>query len=159
MSRVWLHRPARAMPPAVPDQPVVLPPVPQDDQRGAAGSTAMTLLLPIMSSIALAAYMISNGKPVLIIVGLSFVVCSVGAGVLMSQRSRGGRRKTKDRQRARYLDHLAEVRQTARQVAAEQRLAAAWVHPSPERLWAIARQRRRVWERRLADPDFLQVRL
>jgi S-DNA-T family DNA segregation ATPase FtsK/SpoIIIE len=137
----------------------MLPPVPQDDQRSSAGSTAMTMLLPIMSSIALAAYMISNGKPVLIIVGLSFVLCSVGAGVLMSQRSRGGRRKTRDRQRARYLDHLAEVRQTARQVAADQRFAAAWVYPSPERLWAIARRRRRVWERRRADPDFLRVRL
>jgi S-DNA-T family DNA segregation ATPase FtsK/SpoIIIE len=159
MSRVWLHRPARALPPAVPDQLVMLPPVPQDSQQGSAGSSAMTLLLPIMSSVALAAYMVSNGKPVLIIVGVSFVLCSVGGGVLMSQRTRSGRRKTKDRQRARYLDHLAEVRQTARQVAADQRLAAAWVYPSPERLWAIARRRRRVWERRPADPDFLHVRL
>jgi S-DNA-T family DNA segregation ATPase FtsK/SpoIIIE len=147
------------MPPALPDQPVTLPAVPQDNQSGYGGSTVMMLLLPIMSSVALAAYMVSNGKPILIIVGVSFVLCSVGAGVAMAMQSRKGRRRIKDRQRARYLEHLSAVRTAARRVAGHQRLAAAWQHPSPERLWAIARRRRRVWERRATDPDFLQIRL
>jgi DNA segregation ATPase FtsK/SpoIIIE, S-DNA-T family len=159
MSRISLHRPARAMPPALPDEPVTLPAVPQDNQSGYTGSTLMMLLLPIMSSVALAAYMVSNGKPILIIVGVAFVLCSVGAGATMAMRTRSGKRRVQDRQRARYLEHLTGVRQTARRVAGHQRLAAAWQHPSPERLWAIARRRRRVWERRATDPDFLQVRL
>lgn len=157
MSRISFHRPARAVPPAVTAQPFTLPTVPQ--HQSGSGSPVMTLLLPLMSSVAMAAYMISNGKPVLIIVGLAFVVGSVGAGLAMSHQMRSTKRKAKDRQRARYLDHLIEVRQAARQVAAGQRFAAAWIHPSPERLRAIACRRRRVWERRAADPDFLQVRL
>jgi DNA segregation ATPase FtsK/SpoIIIE, S-DNA-T family len=158
MSRISFHRPARAVPPAVPGQPFTLPAVPQY-QGGGSGSAVMSLILPLMSSVAMAAYMISNGKPVLIIVGLAFVLSSVGAGLIMSHQMRSTKRKAKDRQRVRYLDHLVEVRQSARQVAALQRLAAAWVHPSPERLRAIAWRRRRVWERRTADPDFLHVRL
>src|SRR5882724_10625568 len=59
--------------------------------------------------------------------------------------------------RDRYLEHLDEVRRAARQVAEDQRVIAAWSHPSPYRLWAIATQRRRVWERRSTDPDFLHV--
>ncbi|MEK8143002.1 hypothetical protein NKH18_14980 [Streptomyces sp. M10(2022)] len=31
------------------------------------------------------------------------------------------------------------------------------VLPVPYRLWAIATARRRVWERRITDPDFLRV--
>jgi DNA segregation ATPase FtsK/SpoIIIE, S-DNA-T family len=157
MSRISFHRPTRALPPAVPGQPFTLPAVPQ--HQSGSGSAVMSLLLPLMSSVAMAAYMISNGKPVLIIVGLAFVVGSVGAGLAMSHQTRSTKRKAKDRQRARYLAHLVEVRQAARQVAEVQRLAAAWVHPSPERLRAIACRRRRVWERRAADPDFLLVRL
>jgi DNA segregation ATPase FtsK/SpoIIIE, S-DNA-T family len=157
MSRVTLHRPARAWPPPVPVDPVVLPSVPQDNGTGFQGSL-MTLLLPVMSSVALAAYMVSNGRPTLVIVGVAFVVCSLGAGGGMAYRMRSNRRRTRDRQRARYIDHLEQVRHAARQVAAAQRLAGAWVYPSPVRLWSIARARLRVWERRPSDPDFLHVR-
>jgi S-DNA-T family DNA segregation ATPase FtsK/SpoIIIE len=159
MSRIAFHRPVRALPPPVPDQRVALPAVPQEHQNGNSSSSMMSLVLPLMSSVTMAAYMISYGKPLLIAVGIVFVIGSVGAGMVMRQQMRKGVRKNKTRQRGRYLDYLAEVRQAARSVAARQRLAAAWTHPSPERLWAIAGRRRRVWERRAADPDFLQVRL
>ena len=49
------------------------------------------------------------------------------------------------------------MRRTARQVAENQQAVAAWLYPTPYRLWAIARQRRRVWERRVTDADFLKV--
>src|SRR5260221_5752591 len=159
MTRISLHRPARAMPPSVPDEPVRLPTVPQQHQGSYGGSGLATILLPVMSSVALASYMIINGNPLLIIVGLSFVVCSVGGIALIGHRMRNASTKTSDRQRTRYREHLIEVREAARQVAAVQRLSAGWVHPSPERLWAIARRRRRVWERRPTDPDFLHVRV
>ena len=70
---------------------------------------------------------------------------------------RGKQRKVRIRARDLYVQHLAEVRRIARQVAEDQRVVAAWAYPSPYRLWAIATDRRRVWERRLTDPDFLKV--
>lgn len=158
MSKIQLHRPARALPPPVPGEAVMLPPIPQGSQDNS-GYSMVTLLLPLLSSIALAAYMISNGRPILIIVGAAFVLTSLASGFFMAHRMRSGRRTSQDRQRARYLAHLGEVRQAARQVAASQRRAAAWLHPSPARLWAICRRRRRIWERRAADPDFLRLRV
>jgi S-DNA-T family DNA segregation ATPase FtsK/SpoIIIE len=159
MSRVTFHRPVRAVPPVVPDQRVSLPAVPQEQQSAGSASSLLTLALPIMSSVSLAAYMITEGKPLLIALGCLFVIGSVGATLGIRHQMRKGTRQNKVRQRQRYLDYLAEIRQSVRQVAARQRLAAAWTHPSPQRLWAIAGRRRRVWERRPADPDFLQVRL
>ncbi len=158
MSGVAFHRPVRALPPAIPDERVTLPAVPQEP-RPASGSSAMTLAMPVMSSVMMAGYMISYGKPLLIAIGVMFVVGSIAAGLVMRHQMRKGTRKNKAVQRARYLEYLAGVRQAARDVAARQRFAAAWAHPSPERLWAIAGRRRRVWERRAANPDFLQVRL
>lgn len=159
MSRVAFHRPVRALPPAVPDQRVALPAVPKDQQGVGTSSSMMALMLPLMSSITMAAYMISYGRPLLIVVGVVFVIGSIGAGLIMRHQVRKGARKSRARQRRRFQDYLAEVRHAARQVAARQRFAAAWTHPSPERLWAIASRRRRVWERRASDPDFLWVRL
>ncbi len=158
MTRVIFHRPVRATPPVIPDQRVTLPSVPQE-QRSATTSSMLMLAMPIMSSITMAAYMISYGKPWLIAMGAFFVIGSVGTGLVMRHQLRKGTRQYKFGARARYLDYLTQVRHGAREVARQQRFAAAWTHPSPERLWAIARGRRRVWERRVTDPDFLKVRL
>lgn len=158
MSGIAFHRPVRAFPPAIPDERVTLPAVPQE-QGATQKSSLMTLAMPVMSSIMMAGYMISYGKPLLIAIGVVFVVGSIGTGLVMRHQMRSSNRKSKAIQRSRYLDFLTGVRQVARDVAARQRFAAAWTHPSPERLWAIASGRRRVWERRVADPDFLKVRL
>ena len=158
MSGVVFHRPVRALPPAIPGGRVTLPAVPQE-QRASQGSAMMTLAMPVMSSVMMAGYMFSYGKPLLIVIGVVFVVGSIGTGLIMRHQMRKGTRKNKAVQRARYLEYLTGVRQAAREVATQQRFAAAWAHPSPERLWAISVRRRRVWERRAADPDFLRVRL
>src|SRR4051794_23472316 len=112
----------RAYPPAVSGERVTLPGVPQQHQGNSSTSTWMMLLMPLMSSVAMAGYMISYGKPLLIAVGILFVVGSVGAGLAMRYQMRNSSRTTRDRQRVRYLKHLAEVRQEARRVAAAQRL-------------------------------------
>jgi S-DNA-T family DNA segregation ATPase FtsK/SpoIIIE len=119
----------------------------------------MTLAMPVMSSVAVAGYMFSYGKPLFVVLGVVFMTGSVGAGLMMRHQMRKGSHHDKVHKRERYLEFLNEVRQAARDVAGRQRLAAAWLHPSPERLWAIAVRRRRVWERRAADADFLLVRL
>ncbi|MFF2618374.1 type VII secretion protein EccCa [Kitasatospora sp. NPDC058046] len=160
MSRIPFHRPTRALPPALPDQRVVLPAPPQTPQgANSSASTWLSLLLPLMSSISMAAYMVMYRNPLLIALGVGFVLISIAATLAVRHQMRSATRQTKDRQRERYLRYLTDVKKTARQVADSQRLAAGWLHPSPERLWALAERRRRVWERRATDKDFLQLRL
>ncbi|MDH6109465.1 S-DNA-T family DNA segregation ATPase FtsK/SpoIIIE [Kitasatospora sp. MAP12-15] len=158
MSRIVFHRPARVHPPQLPTDAVVLSAPPQPAGKDSNASWVM-LLMPLLSSVSMAGYMIVAGKKMLILLGISFVLLSIGVTVGVRMQMRGTQRKAKTRARDRYLEHLIEVRRVARQVAADQRVVAAWQHPSPHRLRAIAARRRRVWERRSSDADFLKVRL
>jgi ESX secretion system protein EccC len=158
LSRILFHRPARVLPPTLPSEPVVLAAPPQPAGRDS-NATWVMLLMPLLSSISMAAYMIVDGKKILILLGICFVLVSIGATVGVRMQIRSGQRRARLRARDRYLEHLVAVRTAARRVAADQRAVAAWAQPSPRRLWAIARRRHRLWERRAADPDFLRVRI
>jgi DNA segregation ATPase FtsK/SpoIIIE, S-DNA-T family len=122
-------------------------------------TTIMTLLMPLLSSVSMAAYMVTFGRPILVLVGIGFMLVSVGSVIGMRYATHGARRTEMARQRVRYRMYLTQARDSARTVARLQREIALWAHPSPTRLWAIATTLRRVWERRREDPDFLQVRL
>jgi S-DNA-T family DNA segregation ATPase FtsK/SpoIIIE len=158
MSRLAFHRSARTMPPQVPEQRVTLAAPPQKPQNNNA-SNWLFILLPLLSSISMAAYMVTYGKPWLVVLGISFVLVSVGVTAAVRWQFRSANRRSRDRQRERFDEHLADIRRQARTVAGLQRMASAFTHPSPERLFAIAVGRRRVWERRSTDEDFLKLRL
>ncbi len=157
MSRRPLHRPARALLPQLPTDALVLPVPPEQPQENPQG--AWGLILPLLSSVGMSAYMVTFGRPEMIIIGVLFFVTSTGAvlGMRIQQRSTGSRAVRK--QRARYRAHLNAARDQAREMAQAQRTLAALNHPEPCRLWAIAGDQQRVWERRREDPDFLHVRL
>src|SRR5882757_7046814 len=156
MSRIMFHRPARVVPPPLPTEPVVLAAPPQPVGKDT-GANWLILLTPLLSSVTMAAYLMSGGKKMLIVLGICFVVLSIGVTFGIRLQVRRSARRAKVQARDRYLAHLVEVRRVARRVAEDQRAVAAWAFPSPYRLWAIATQRRRVWERRVSDPDFLHV--
>ncbi|WP_031517961.1 type VII secretion protein EccC [Streptomyces sp. NRRL F-5123] len=155
MSRIIFHRPARVLPPQLPTEPVVLAAPPQPVGRDA--NNWLMLLMPLMTSFSMAGYLMAGGRKLLILLGICFVVVSIGTTVAIRLQLRRSARRDKLRARDRYLAHLVEVRRAARQVAESQRVVAAWAYPSPYRLWAIATRRRRVWERRATDADFLSV--
>ncbi|WP_431949789.1 type VII secretion protein EccCa [Actinacidiphila sp. bgisy167] len=159
MTRTDFHRPARTFPPSVPEQQISLAAPPQKAQQNQA-QTWLYMLLPLLSSVSMAAYMVTFGRPWMTILGISFVVVSIGVMVLVRSQSRNANRRTQYRQRDRYVEYLADIRRQARESAATQRAVSAFVHPSPRRLWAIATAGpRRIWERRPTDPDFMKVRL
>jgi S-DNA-T family DNA segregation ATPase FtsK/SpoIIIE len=155
MSRIIFHRPARILPPRLPTEPVALAPPPQP--VGKDPTNWLFLLMPLLSSISMAAYLMSGGRRMLILLGICFVVLSVGVTFGIRMQMRRTNRTKRLRARDRYLAHLAEIRDVARQVADSQRAVAAFAHPSPYRLWSIAARRRRVWERRSTDADFLSL--
>jgi DNA segregation ATPase FtsK/SpoIIIE, S-DNA-T family len=158
MSRIAFHRPARMAPPPVPEEKIALAAPPQlPSQNGQYGM--MMIILPLLTSVSMAAYLIGSGRPWMLVLGVVFIVTSVGFTIGYRVQMRGRNRRQRDRQRERYLDYLAGIRKQGRQLAQVQRFATAWVYPSPRRLWAIAVRRRRVWERRPGDPDFLRIRI
>ncbi|EPD91127.1 type VII secretion protein EccCa [Streptomyces sp. HPH0547] len=158
MSRTPFHRPVRISPPPMPEGKTTLATLPQKPEPPGAAQWVM-LLLPLLSSFSMAAYMIANGRPWMILLGIAFVVLSVGVTIAVRMQLRAGRLRNQERQREKYLEYLGDVRKQALRVAAEQRLAGVWRYPHPDRLWAIATRRRRVWERRPGDSDFLHLRV
>ncbi|WP_055588238.1 type VII secretion protein EccCa [Peterkaempfera griseoplana] len=159
MTRTDFHRPARTFPPSVPEQQVALAAPPQKAQQNQA-QTWLYMLLPLLSSVSMAAYMVTFGRPWMTLLGVGFVVVSIGVMVMVRSQTRNASRRTQYRQRDRYVEYLADIRSQARESAATQRAVSAFVHPSPERLWAIATTGpRRIWERRPADADFMKLRL
>ncbi|MFF7580966.1 type VII secretion protein EccCa [Streptomyces sp. NPDC008061] len=159
MSRTDFHRPARTFPPAVPEQQVALAAPPQQASQNQA-QTWLYMLLPLLSSISMAAYMFTFGRPWMMMLGIGFIVISVGIMVAVRMQTKNASRRTQFRQRDRYVEYLADIRRQARESAAAQRAVTAFMHPSPQRLWAIAATGpRRVWERRPADTDFMKLRL
>ncbi|MCK1797057.1 type VII secretion protein EccCa [Streptomyces sp. XM4193] len=158
MSRIPFHRPVRMTPPPTPEGGTKLAGAPQRPQpQGAA--TWLMILLPLLSSVSMAAYMVAFGRPWMILLGIAFVVVSVGITIGVRMQMRGSRRRNQFRQRERYMEYLAGIRKQALRTKAAQRTADAWRHPHPERLWAVASRRRRIWERRPGDSDFLHLRL
>src|SRR5690606_16703876 len=159
MTRIDFHRPARTFPPAVPEQQVALASPPQKATENQA-QTWLYMLLPLLSSVSMAAYMITFGRAWMILLGLGFVVLSIGVMVLVRTQTKNASRRNQYRQRERYVEYLSDIRAQMRQAAAAQRATNAFVHPSPQRLWAIVTAGpRRLWERRPTDPDFMKLRL
>ncbi|GAA5179160.1 type VII secretion protein EccC [Rugosimonospora acidiphila] len=158
MTRLAFHRPARLLIPQLPTERHTLPTPPEVPDEGPNGG-AWTLVLPLLSSVGMAAYMVTFGRPALIIIGVMFFLVSTGAVVAMRIRQRSASGKVTRKQRIRYRAHLNLARDQAREVSAAQRQVAAIAHPEPGRLWSISVNRHRVWERRRDDGDFLRVRL
>jgi S-DNA-T family DNA segregation ATPase FtsK/SpoIIIE len=150
------HRPARFMPPATPTDKVMLPVPPEVRQSQ---NSLMGMMLPLLTSLGIAGYMLAYGRRRLIALAILFAVVAVASTVGMRLQSTHNEKRATLRQRSRYRTLLADTRARAREVASTQRMLAAWAHPAPDRLLAISESGRRVWERRQSDPDFLQVRL
>ncbi|WP_433349845.1 type VII secretion protein EccCb [Micromonospora sp. CA-111912] len=158
MTRLAFHRPPRFLPPALSTEPIALPPPPEAG-TGTNTSGWVAMILPLLSSVSMAGYMITYGRPILIAFGVLFVVMSIGVAIAMRSQTRSSNRREVRRQRRRYRAHLDEARAQARAHAAAQRTVNAVNQPDPLRLWSISTSLDRVWERRPEDPDFMRVRI
>jgi S-DNA-T family DNA segregation ATPase FtsK/SpoIIIE len=111
---------------------------------GAAGSFAVVLAgpPPLVAAAALA---------------VAGALLLAGIGLIVRQRSTG--RGQRLGERVRYLDHLDNIRRTARRTAELQAADGRWHHPHAAALWQLADDPTRLWERRPGEPDFLAVRV
>ncbi|WP_405013276.1 type VII secretion protein EccCa [Kitasatospora sp. NBC_01539] len=158
MSVVTVKRPARAYPPAVPDEPVELVPPPELPRSG--GEDWMMSLLPLLGMGGSAAFFFSPGaQGPMKIMGVLMVASTAGMAVAQIVKARrGGSAGTADERRD-YLKYLQQMRRQVRRTAERQRGALLFTHPEPDQLWSIVAEGRRLWERRPTDNDFAQVRL
>jgi S-DNA-T family DNA segregation ATPase FtsK/SpoIIIE len=100
----------------------------------------------------------TGGQERSLLAGGIFLLATLAFVLAQLDRQRARRLRTVAASRTAYLRHLSGVRAAAREAAAGQRAALLWLHPHPDALPALAAERTRVWERRPADADFLQVR-
>ncbi|MEU4474273.1 type VII secretion protein EccCa [Micromonospora sp. NPDC023888] len=159
MTQRVIHRPAR-VPPPEPEPTaldVVSPPAVPDGGGGFAG--VMQVFLPIMGGAGMLLMMMANQNPIMMIAGLGMLVATVFGGIAAYITQRTGAARRFARQRQRYLEYIDRIRDQIRADAVTQRAAAQHRHPAPEVLPDLLRDPHRRWERRLADPDFLVLRV
>ncbi|MGW0702469.1 type VII secretion protein EccCa [Streptomyces sp. NPDC002867] len=157
MSQIVVKRPPRALPSEVPGEQVQLQPppeLPRGQQEG-----ALMQLLPMLGMGGSVVFFFMTPNPIMRIMGMVMIASTVGMGIAMLVRYRRGTQGQLADLRRDYLKYLTQTRRTVLRTARLQRDAQFYLHPSPEQLWALVAEGSRVWERRVADDDFAQVRI
>ncbi|MFP1627662.1 type VII secretion protein EccCa [Streptomyces sp. 5K101] len=157
MSQIVVKRPPRALPSEVPGEQVQLQPppeLPRGQQEG-----ALMQLLPMLGMGGSVVFFFMTPNPIMRIMGMVMIASTVGMGIAMLVRYRRGTQGQLADLRRDYLKYLTQMRRTVLRTAKLQRDAQYYLHPSPEQLWALVAEGSRVWERRVADDDFAQVRI
>ncbi|MET9803688.1 type VII secretion protein EccCa [Streptomyces sp. NPDC006368] len=158
MSQIVVKRPPRSLPPEVPTEELTLeapPELPRGQQEG-----MLMQLLPLLgmgSSVVF--FFMPNSHPFMRIMGVLMLVSTVAMVIAQLVRHRRGTQGQIADVRRDYLKYLAQTRRTVRKTARAQRDAQLYLHPSPEQLWSVVAEGSRVWERRVGDKDFGQVRV
>ncbi|MGW6691626.1 type VII secretion protein EccCa [Streptomyces sp. NPDC054961] len=158
MSQIVVKRPPRSLPPEVPSDELRLeapPELPRGQQEG-----VLMQLLPMLGMGSSAVFFFMPGAaPMMRIMGVLMMVSTVGMLVAQLVRHRRGTQGQMGDTRRDYLKYLAQTRRQVRRTARAQRDAQLYLHPAPEQLWSVVAEGSRLWERRVGDPDFGQVRL
>jgi DNA segregation ATPase FtsK/SpoIIIE, S-DNA-T family len=122
----------------------------------------MTRFLPVVMALATVGMMAVvyfsrsavGHNPAFMTFPLMMLLSAVATVVAGADRQRG----EIDAERAEYLGYLSDLRDAAIKIAAAQRDSLVWCHPDPDTLWTLVGGCR-MWERRVADPDFCHVRI
>jgi DNA segregation ATPase FtsK/SpoIIIE, S-DNA-T family len=151
-----VHRSPRLRPPAparsafdVPSPPAVEPP---------AKLQSVQLLLPMLGSLSILVYGVMAGTPVLLVTGAIMALASLASPILLHRSAKRAQWSKNEARRARYRTRLGELASALAQAKAEMAAVMTDPHPRPGgyRAWLDAG---RLWERRSADDDRLDVRL
>lgn len=158
MTAAPLHGP-RLAPPTVPTGRVTVLPPPEITPSDGMGGVLSSLLpmLGSVGSILFIAMAQPSGKSM--VAGGMFLVASLGFVAVNGWRQRSQHQAAVVGSRREYLAYLAELRDTVRQAARQQRRNAQWNNPEPTALAVVAEERTRVWERLPEHGDFMHARV
>nr|WSZ98816.1 type VII secretion protein EccCa [Streptomyces sp. NBC_00857] len=158
MSQIVVKRPPRSLPPEVPTDALTLeapPELPRGQQEG-----MLMQILPVLGMGSSVVFFFSpTAPPFMRIMGMLMLVSTLAMVIAQVVRFRRGTQGQIADVRRDYLKYLAQSRRTVRRTARAQRDAQLYLHPSPEQLWSVVAEGSRVWERRVGDKDFGQLRI
>ncbi|MGD1171689.1 type VII secretion protein EccCa [Mycobacterium seoulense] len=160
MTQAFVPVPRRP-PPTVPTEDVVIDAPPDPPAPAAPG--LLPRLLPFALAIAgigvMAAALCSGqgGGRAPALVAFPIMMLASSLVTVVSGRVRRGHGDI-EADRLRYLEYLSRLRNIVVETAAAQRFSLMWSHPDPDTLWTLIGGPR-MWERRVADPDFCLVRV
>ncbi|MBC3986020.1 type VII secretion protein EccCa [Streptomyces sp. AC536] len=167
MSQIVVKRPPRALPSEVPTDELRLEP-PPELPRGQQEGVLMQLLPMLGMGSSVVFFFMPGAAPFMRIMGALMLVSTVGMVIAQIVRYRRGTQGQLADVRRDYLKYLAQTRRQIRRTARAQRDAQFYLHPAPDQLWSLAADAgarpsgdaaSRVWERRISDADFGQVRV
>lgn len=116
-------------------------------------------LLPMLGMGGSVVFFFMTPNPIMRIMGMVMIASTIAMAIAMLVRHRRGTQGELADLRRDYLKYLTQTRRTVLRTAHLQRDAQYYLHPSPEQLWALVAEGSRVWERRVGDEDFGQVRI
>lgn len=119
----------------------------------------MMQLLPMLGMGGSVVFFFMTPNPIMRIMGMVMIASTIAMAIAMLVRFRRGTQGQLADMRRDYLKYLTQTRRTVLKTAHKQRDAQYFLHPSPEQLWALVAEGSRVWERRVSDADFGQVRI
>ncbi len=154
------YRPARAYPPPLPkDEMIITAPPPVQQRQGGAASW-LQYLFPVVGGLGSMVFFIAfRSNPLILVAVIAMALCSVGMGVTMGVQQRVTYKRQRKIERTTYLNYLTDCRTRLRSIAKQQREVGTHVYPSPDQIEQNVFQQNTLWERRPEDRDFLSVRL
>ncbi len=158
VSELIVHRSARATagPPATDTVRVERPPTLPEANIGLGG---LLMLVPMLGAGASMTVMMLFRGSSLAAVGALMMILTIAASVVMVFSQRGKAARSRRSQREVYLAYLERLRGQMTEVEHERLTRLRHAQPHPQALVSIVVQGSRLWERRRADADFMQVRL
>ncbi|WP_406495039.1 type VII secretion protein EccCa [Streptomyces sp. NBC_00846] len=158
MTQIVVKRLPRAMPPETSAAEVRLespPELPRGQQEG----MAMQLLPMLGMGSSVVFFFMPGSQPFMKIMGVMMLLSTAAMAIAQVMRHRKGTQGEASEGRRDYLKYLAQTRRKVRRTARIQRDAQFYLHPDPDQLWSLVAEGERLWERRIGDKDFGQVRI
>ncbi|NEC68514.1 type VII secretion protein EccCa [Streptomyces sp. SID9727] len=157
MSQIVVKRPPRTMPPTTSAEELRVEP-PPELPRGQQEGMAMQLLPMLGMGSSVVFFFMPGSHPFMKIMGVMMLLSTAAMAIAQVVRHRKGTQGQSAEGRRDYLKYLAQTRRKVRRTARAQREAQFYLHPDPDQLWSLV-DGERLWERRIADDDFGQVRV
>ncbi|MGW7658446.1 type VII secretion protein EccC, partial [Streptomyces tendae] len=158
MSQIVVKRPPRANPPEVPMNELRLEPPPELSRSQREGM-AMQLLPMLGMGSSVVFFFMPNSAPFMKIMGGMMLVSTVAMVIAQVVRVRKDSQGEAVQGRRDYIKYLANARRRVQRTARAQRDIQFYLHPNPDQLWSLVAEGSRLWERRIGDEDFGQVRI
>ncbi len=154
------YRPARAYPPPLPKDEIIITAPPPVQQRQGGALSWLQYLFPVVGGLGSMVFFIAFGSNRYILIAvIAMAFCSVGMGVMMGVQQRVTYRRQRKIERTTYLNYLVDCRTRLRSITKQQREVSTHIYPAPDQIEQSVFLQNTLWERRPEDRDFLSVRL